>query len=198
MRILLLLTALALVSGCTRGQVDTPPADGSKDNVKNTDGLNAKDDFEDQLAALKPVDPVPAAKLAALLPKGPDGYTEEEPRTQDIEIDTFKYSLAERTYRKGDKTLEVKIQDAAHVRQLYESVVAGAKIKLKTNEMHHQPVNVDANPGFEQYTMANQRGELMVIVAKRHIVHIVAEGAPADFVLTVYKSIDRKALATLK
>jgi hypothetical protein len=196
MRWIAMLVFVTFISGCN--QAGNKPGDDKNNKDDQQQAKNEGDELEKELGAQKPVDPVPFAKLMPLLPKAPAGYEAEEPKGFDLSHEQFKYSAVEGTYRKGDRTLQVHIQDGAHVRGLYDAILAGRKLSFTSTEGHTKSVTLEGHPGFESYQKANQRTELWIVVARRHIVHITTEGEPADFATTVFKSIDVKKLASLK
>ena len=204
MRLLVLFFVPVLIVGCNRN-APAPQIDGKgKDHVHQGDGGNelpeqkTQDPLAAELAAMKPVEPVPFEKLQALLPPAPAGYKAEEPRGESIELGEYKHSYAERKYTKGDKNLDVKIHDCAQIKELYLSIQFASTFKVRNSEGHHLGVTIDGNPGIEQYKKADQSGELTVLVGKRHFVVITADGIQPAFLRTVYNSIDTKKLAALK
>lgn len=151
-----------------------------------------------EIAAMKPVDPVHFDKLLPLLPAAPAGFEAEEPKGETTEAGEFKYSQAERRYKKDDKIIDVKIQDAAHIPLFYAWLSVAAMMKKETTEGYEKGLTIDGDPAFERFTKSNQHGELTVLVAKRHIIEIRTDGVPSEMMRTVLSSIDRKALAALK
>lgn len=210
MRAILVVLSCFLLVGCLRGPAkpDKPEKiDEGEEISKNP--FKALDQFgkiadkmaaiQKEIAEMKPVDPVSFEKLLPLLPKPPAGYkTDDKPRGETTEFGEFKHSFVEQTYRKDDMTLTVKIHDAAQISALYASFSIAAMLNRTTTEGHEKGVTIDGNPGIDKYSKANQRAELTVMVGKRFLVDIHADGVSPDFARTVYSSIDLKALMALK
>jgi len=203
MRTLTSLCALMMFVGCSQN-APNPPKGEKTDDDKVNEILQIQDKISNSMALsneiqkMKPVDPVPFEKLVALLPAAPAGYKAEDPRGENLEAGEFKHSFAERRFTKDDRFLEVKIHDCAQIKELYASIEFASSIKIRNSEGHHLGVTIDGNPGIEQYKKADQRGELTVLVGKRHFVVITADGIQPEFLRSVYNSIDTKKLAALK
>jgi hypothetical protein len=154
--------------------------------------------IQKEIAEMKPVPPVHFDKLIPLLPAAPAGYEAEKPRGETTEAGEFQFSYAQRNYRAGDKSLEVKIQDAAHISQFYLWLSVAAMTKRETTEGYEKGITIGDDPAFERYTKDGKRLELTVLIAKRHVVEIRVNGEEPEFARAVLKSIDQKALAALK
>lgn len=210
MRLLMFGLALLFLSGCGRGTgkadkksaTDKEGVEISKNPFKAAAQASKMADkmaeIQKEIAEMKPVDPVHFDKLIALLPAAPAGYKADDPKGETVEFGEHKHSFAERTYRKDDKTLTVKIHDAAQISAFYAGIAFAAMMKRETTEGYEKGVTIDGNPAIEKYTKANKHGELTVMVAKRFLVEIRADDVAPEFVRTVYDSIDRKALGALK
>lgn len=191
-----ILFALLLVAGCVR---EPPPQLAIVENPnEESRPVNVMKTLDNEIHAMTPVDPVEPEKLIALLPAAPDGFKGEEPHGETIAFGDRKYSHAERKYSKDFKTLSIKIQDRARIGQLYTDIAAKQKLKIRNEDGHHVGLMIDGNPALEQYKVATDWSELTVLVGKRYLVIIQAEGLQPDFLHSVYQSIDVKALAALK
>ena len=214
MRKYIVFFAALFLAGCNRAAPVQPPVPVNKDKVVEGEEIS-KNPFKaidqvgklaDKMAALqkeieamKPVDPVPFDKLLPLLPAAPAGYKGEEPTGETVEFGEFKHSMVERRYAMDEgKTVSVKIHDAANISAFYAAVAAWSMLKREGTDGYEKGVTIDGNPGVEKYQKATQTGQLTVMVAKRHLVDIEANGVPQDFVRKVYGSMDLKKLSSLK
>lgn len=213
MRIFVLVLSFVFLEGCKSG-VET--ADNAK-KVAKDDGqpngespdkggdpasklLDQMAEIEKEAQALKPIDPVPFQKLLPFLPAAPKGYTGEEPQGTTIDLGEFKHSQAERSYRKGDHHLSITIQDTAHIPELYRGfATTRLHVKKIDSTTGHARTFANGNDiGLENYTKANQAGELVILVGKRFLITVRGDGIQPEFLHTIYKTIDRQKLLELK
>ncbi len=148
---------------------------------------------------MKPVDPVHFSKLVELLPAAPAGWSASgEPEGETTSGMGFKISRAEQNYTNGEKHLRVEIVDGAFNAPIYAGVTMLAQFSRETREGYEKGVTLDGNPGFEKFTKSGGQNELTMLVAKRYLVTINASGVELDFARSVWASMDRATLASLK
>lgn len=193
---------LLLAAGCSRKEKANEGKELSKNPITALSqiGEAAKKaaDAAKEASEMKPVDPVSFNALIPLLPAAPAGWTAEEPRGETSSGMGFKISDAERSYRKGDQHLHVKIVDGAYNSFVYAGVTMAAQFSHESTEGFEKGVTIDGNPGLEKWNRASKRGELNVVVGKRFLVSVEASPVDADFARTVFSSVDRAKLAALK
>ncbi|MSQ96884.1 MAG: hypothetical protein EXR98_20340 [Gemmataceae bacterium] len=219
MRMIAVLLALSFLVGCKRESVgpgpivahdkdDKTPVEKPDDKKKDPPAPEKPTDWAKEIETLKPVEPVDCEKLLPLLPKAPAGYQTQDAFADSAEFVampyetnmtyTIKYGFAEGIYRNGDKSLTVKILDTARIDAFYKWIPESAGLKSETEQGYKKFLTIDGNPSLEKYSTEDKRGDLTVMVAKRFQIEIIAKGVPPEFVQSVLKGIDRKALATLK
>jgi hypothetical protein len=176
--------------GCGRGEVPKQVMVDERDPTANEVSKLVK-----EIENMKPVDSVAVQKLIDLLPRSPSGFMAEKPSGEYSTVAQHNCAFAKCRYQENEKSLEVKILDAARIGDLYMGIVTTNK--RETSEGYEKGVAIDGNLGIEKYDKQAKRGHLSVIVGKRFIVTIDAQGVPDDFVRTVYRTIDVKNLAQL-
>ena len=209
MRTAFLLITFVLLVGCKPGAAPTPEkgddeaerkriAALQKGGGKPADNAEKIAAIEKEASEMKPVEPVHFEKLQPLLPQAPAGYKAERPNAETIKAGEFSHTYVECQYRKDDNFLTVKIHDTAMIPQLYKAFAVASQMSAETNEGHAKGVTVDGDPGWEEFKKASKRTTLTVLVGKRFLVEVRADGVPVEFAHTVLKSIDRKKLLALK
>lgn len=193
---------LLLVPGCSRREKANEGKELSKNPItamgQISEAARKAADAAKEASEMKPVDPVSFNALIPLLPAAPAGWTAEEPRGETSSGMGFKISDAERSYTKGDQRLHVKIVDGAYNSLIYAGVTMAAQFAHESTEGFEKGVTIDGDPGFEKWSKASKRGELNVVVGKRFLVSVEASPVDADFVRTVFGSVDRAKLAALQ
>ncbi|HUM02011.1 MAG TPA: hypothetical protein VL084_06975 [Thermoanaerobaculia bacterium] len=193
---------LLLLAACARKEKAGEGKELSKNPVaamgQISDAARKAADAAREASEMKPVDPVSFNALLPLLPAAPAGFTAEEPRGETTAAMGFKISEVERSYTKGEQRLHVKIVDGAYNSFVYAGVTMAAQFSHESTEGYEKGVTIDGSPGVEKWSQASRRGELVVVVGKRFLVSVDASPAEADFVRTVFGSVDRAKLASLK
>jgi hypothetical protein len=197
------LQALLLVAaGCSRREKANEGKELSKNPIaalsQISEAAKKAADAAKEASEMKAVDPVSFNVLLPLLPPAPPGFTAEEPKGETTAAMGFKISEAERSFRKGDQHLHVKIVDGAYNSFIYAGVTMAAQFSRESTEGYEKGVTIDGNPGLEKWNKASKRGELTVVVGKRFVVTVEASPVEADFVRSVYGSVDKAKLAALK
>jgi hypothetical protein len=194
--------ALLLAVGCSRKEKANEGHELSKNPIaamgQISEAAKKAAEAAKEASEMKPVDPVSFNALLPLLPPPPAGWTAEEPRGETSSGMGFRISDAERSYTKGDQHLHVKIVDGAYNSLIYAGVTMAAQFAHESTEGYEKGVTLDGNPGFEKWNKASKRGELSVIVGKRFLVDIDASPVDAEFVRSVYASVDKARLSALK
>ncbi len=148
---------------------------------------------------MKPVEPVHFSKLIELLPGTPSGWQAEEPTGETSSGMGFKVSQAGRHYTKEGASAEVSIMDGAFNGPLYAFVTMASQFSRETTEGFEKGVTIDGNPGIEKWQKNDKDAELTIVVAKRYIVSVKAngEGVDSEFVRKLLEKVDRAKLAKL-
>ncbi len=212
MRTFLTLAALVFLTGCARDSA-AQVVEQTQDAKKPVDDVKAPVDekpidWAKEIAAMKPIEPIDHEKLLPFLPKAPAGYQVREPYSDSAEFEaqpyhtdityTIKYTFAEALYRNGDKSVSVKILDAAKIDAFYKWIPETAALKKQTEAGHELGLTIGADPALEKYRKDEQRTDLTVMMGKRFHIEIITKGAPPEFAQVVLKSIDRAKLTALK
>ncbi len=137
------------------------------------------------------------AKLTPLL-GDVAGWEAEKAQGQTVDASGFKMTTAERTYRKGDASVNVHIMDYSESGQMLQAMTAAWGFSVETSDGYSKGVSVDGAKGFEQYENEPKRGTLFLLVAGRYILQIEAQGLPAAELQAWAKRVDIKKLAEVK
>ncbi len=204
-RFALLAAVLVLVpAGCRKPE---PAAEEGKELSKNpiaamgqiSDAAEKAQKAMKEAGEMKAVPPVPFAKLIELLPPAPNGWTPDgEPRGETTTAAGFSVSKAERSFSNGDKHLHVSITDGAYNAPLYAAITMVAQFSHESTEGFEKGVTIDGEPGVEKFRKDGGHGEITVVVGKRYLVTVEADGVAPDFARTVFGQVDRARLASLK
>ena len=193
---------LLLLGACARKEKSGEGKELSKNPIaalsQISDAAQKAADAAKEASEMKPVDPVSFNALLPLLPAAPAGFTAEEPRGETTAAMGFKISEVERSYTKGDQHLHVKIVDGAYNAFIYAGVTMAAQFSRESTEGYEKGVTIDGSPGVEKWSKESRRGELTVVVGKRFLVSVDASPVEPDFVRTVFASVDRAKLTSLK
>jgi len=193
---------LLLLGACARKEKSGEGKELSKNPIaalsQISDAAQKAADAAKEASEMKPVDPVSFNALLPLLPAAPAGFTAEEPRGETTAAMGFKISEVERSYTKGDQHLHVKIVDGAYNAFIYAGVTMAAQFSRESTEGYEKGVTIDGSPGLEKWSKESRRGELTVVVGKRFLVSVDASPVEPDFVRTVFASVDRAKVTSLK
>jgi len=193
---------LLLLGACARKEKSGEGKELSKNPIaalsQISDAAQKAADAAKEASEMKPVDPVSFNALLPLLPAAPAGFTAEEPRGETTAAMGFKISEVERSYTKGDQHLHVKIVDGAYNAFIYAGVTMAAQFSRESTEGYEKGVTIDGSPGVEKWSKESRRGELTVVVGKRFLVSVDASPVEPDFVRTVFASVDRAKVTSLK
>ncbi len=178
-RFLSLGAVLLLVTACG-GKPDSETVKEGVDFSKNPlEALNEVNKLQKDLEKvtqdlqnLEPVDPVPFADLIESLPDQPSAWEAEEAEGETNSVGEFKISQAERTYRQGEKQIEVKIIDWAHNQALSAPFVLSSRFSQESTKGYNKGIQIGESVGREEYKNDSKRGSLNLLVGKRFLVEI--------------------------
>lgn len=197
--------ALVLTAGCFRKK-EQPESEG-KELSKNPiaalgqiqDAVKKAQQAAKESEDMKPVEPIHFSRLIELLPKAPAGWTADgEPRGETTNAMGFKVSTAEQSYSQEGKSLRVKLTDGAFNAPLYTVITMAAQFARESTEGYEKGVTFDGNPGVEKWHKNGGDAELNVVVGKRFFVEIEGSGITPEVVHSVWASVDRAKIASLK
>lgn len=145
---------------------------------------------------------IEAARLIALLPDAPTGWSADKPEGITSESGGFQITTASRTYVKGNAddapTATVHIIDSANNQQFQDATKAMWGSTSSTADGYDKAVTVAGLPGFEHFANADQTGVLWVIAGGRFFVQVETTRQPAAELQTWLARVDIKKLAALK
>lgn len=147
---------------------------------------------------------LPYKDLEAYLPASLDGYTGEEPSGQSMKTAGMAFSTASRSYKQGDKTLEVTVMDYNGASTLYQGASAmfalGMGFESEDDETltRAAPLKQDGVKGIETLGKKTGDADLNLAVGDRFIVSVKASGQK-DLALVeqVAQQLDLAKLAKL-
>ena len=126
------------------------------------------------------------------------GWTAEKAAGQTLDAAGFKMTNVERTYAKGEQSVQVRILDYSESGPLLQGLTAAWAFSSETTEGYQKGVTVDGMKGMEQFTNDGKSGHLFLLVAGRYMVEVETTGLPAADMQVWVKKFDLKKLAELK
>ena len=145
---------------------------------------------------------VQAARLIALLPPPPAGWTSDKPEGSTTQSEGFEITTVGNTYVKGTAddapTATINIIDSANNQQFQDATKAMWSATSNTPEGYDKAVTVAGLPGFEHFTNADQTGVLWVIAGGRFFVQVETTKQPATELEGWLARIDLKKLSGIK
>ena len=154
------------------------------------------------LIAAKASPVIEAARLIALLPDPPAGWSADKPEGATTQTDGFQITTVSRTYVQGDAdnapTATVNIIDSANNQQFQDATKAMWSATSDTPEGYDKAVTIAGLPGFEHFANSDQTGVLWVIVSGRFFVQVETTRQPATGLEAWLTRIDLKKLSALK
>jgi hypothetical protein len=145
---------------------------------------------------------IQAARLIALLPQPPAGWSADKPEGSTTDSDDGRITTVGNTYVKGDAddapTATINIIDSANNQQFQDATKAMWSATSDTPEGYDKAVTVGGLPGFEHFTNADQTGVLWVVAGGRFFVQVETTRQPASELEGWLTRIDLKKLSVLK
>lgn len=141
---------------------------------------------------------VPVEKLTPFLKEIEGWKAEGAPEGESIKVGEGTYTVAYRSYSKGQKSLEITLIDGAGIPQAYEDYE-----DLKTEVGGKGPnapksVTVAGFPGIEVFEPESETATLMIMVKDRFLVILDVDGATAkEDLKPLALQLDLKGLAVL-
>jgi hypothetical protein len=179
-----LMLALAACSGGSKPSSDIKEGENLSSNPigqvrQFSQALSEFEQVQKELENMKPVDPLPFSDLMAMLPDAPAGWEAEKPTGESTQMGEWKFAQARRSYRSGDKTIDIEIQDWAYQYGLYAPFFLTASFSQETSEGYNKGIRIGQDPGREEYNYEGQRGTLSLLVGKRFLTGIKGSGIAA-------------------
>lgn len=145
---------------------------------------------------------VPAARLIAMLPAPPAGWSADKPEGSTSQSDDGQITTVSNTYVKGDAddapTATINIIDSANNQQFQDATKAMWSQTSSTPEGYDKAVTVAGLPGFEHFANSDQTGVLWVVAAGRFFVQVETTRQPASDLEGWLTRIDLKKLSDMK
>jgi len=145
---------------------------------------------------------IAAARLIALLPPPPAGWTADKPEGSTTQSEGFDITTVGNTYVKGDAdgapTATINIIDSANNRQFQDATKAMWSATSDTPEGYDKAVTVQGLPGFEHFANSDQTGVLWVIAGGRYFVQVETTKQPATDLESWLTRIDLRKLSAIK
>ncbi len=203
----LMLFCLSLfVVGCSSDSGTSSGNSGNSDDIKipGLGGLNEivndVKNAAEQLENGEAKPPVNFRKLKEQLPQSAGGYTLEKSSGESSGMGSMKYSVAKGTYKSGDGTIKVSIQDFGS----YGAAIMGfaawglVDIDKESDDGYERTTKYKSHKAMQKYNTKRQTGSFEVIAGKRFLVKVEARKAPEASMKAVMDGIDLDALAALK
>jgi hypothetical protein len=184
------IAGILLLSGCT-----------GKDTSQGTDTENkitpTTNDSSPEKPALGTVQTVHFSKLIELLPESPTGWTADEPQGNTFTIENGSWSMASKTYTKGDTgRAEVTIMDSAYYNVGMFQAWKGF-VQWESTDGYYKTTTVKGFPAFETYSKSSKTYGRYINIKDRFMVYITAENDDKDVLNALENSINFNGIETL-
>ena len=186
----IVLTGILLLSGCT-----------GKDT---TQGTNTQNENTPQTKETSPEKPAPGtvqtvhfSKLIEMLPASPAGWTADEPQGNSFTIESGSWSMASRTYTKGNTdSATVTIMDSAYYNvglfQAWEGFV-----QWESTDGYYKTTTVKGFPAFETYSKSAKTYGKYINIKDRFMVYIIAGNNDKEVLNSLENSINFNGIGGL-
>ena len=174
------LASLILLSGCSllSGKADVKEGADIDNPIAAIQKIatlaGEAENWQKELENLEPVDPLPFQDLIATLPEPPADWEADDATGSINSMGEFSLSEAGRSYRNGDKRIQLKVMDWAHNQAMYLPFMMAAQFSQDSTEGYNKGIEIDGAPGREEFTYATNQGNLQLLHGKRF--HISVEG----------------------
>jgi len=184
------IAGILLLSGCT-----------GKDTSQGTDTGNDKTTTTKDSSPEKPapgtVQTVHFSKLIEMLPESPAGWTADEPQGSSFTIENGSWSMASKTYRKGDTgRAEVTIMDSAYYNVGLFQAWKGF-VQWESTDGYYKTTTVKGFPAFETYSKSGEQYGKYINIKDRFMVYIIAENNDKDVLNALENSINYNGIGAL-
>lgn len=187
--LVLAIIGILLLSGCTGKDTDQTTSTGDDQGAASDSTINKP--------AKGSVQAIHFSKLMELLPEPQSGWTADEPTGGSYTVEDGSWSMAARTYKKGDnERATVTIMDSAY----YEVGLFTAWksfVQMETSEGYFKTTKVKGYPAFETYSKSSKDYGLFVNVKDRIMVNIVVDNDDKDALTAIQNSINYAGIEAL-
>lgn len=181
--ILILITAIigmVLFSGCT----------GKDADQENDEEAGPGTSTSDSTPAGGTVQAVNFKKLVEFLPEAQSGWTAEEPTGGSYTIEEGSWSLASRTYNKGeDESATVTIMDSAFYNVGMFQAWKGF-VQMETTDGYFKKATVKGYPAFETYSKSSKEYGTYVNIKDRFMVYVIVDNDDKDALAQIQNSVN--------
>lgn len=150
--------------------------------------------------AVPAVEPVPFEQLVALLPKL-QGWEGPSPEGKITASPGYKISSASAKYQRTvdgqNQVVSLAIVDGAYSSEAYGPFARMAYSNPNAPNMHKRGIEVDGNPGIEEWHMESKGVTVALFVARRFMFTLEGTGLPQEAVAEWMQGVDLKKLAAL-
>ena len=123
---------------------------------------------------------------------------EDDAEGQTTSAMGYSLTQVERDYSSGDKSLNIQIVDGGYAPMAYAGIQMMMNFEVDTSEEYIKKTEVKGFNGIEKYTYEDKEAEVMLLVAKRFIVHLSGEEFEGtEELVTIAGSLDLEGLAKL-
>lgn len=180
--LVLAIIGILLLSGCTGKDTDQ--------TTSTKDGQGATSDSTVNKPAKGNVEALNFKKLIEFLPEAQSGWTAEEPSGGSYTIEDGSWSMASRTYKKGDEeTATVSITDSAYYNVGLFEAWKGF-VQFETTEGYFKKTTVKGYPAFETYSKGSKEYGSYVNIKDRLMVYIIVNKDDKNALTAIENSIN--------
>jgi len=142
--------------------------------------------------------PVNWRKLTPFLIDFPGWEADGDAEGQTVTMGAYKISNAKRSYKSGDKELDIEIIDGSGYQMIYAAFNMMKNFEIDTSDEYVKKITIDDFPGVEKYEYKDKDAEIMILVAKRFLLKLNAENVKDTAeLIKILKKLDLKGLAKL-
>jgi hypothetical protein len=111
----------------------------------------------------------------------------------------MKVTNVDRSYSAGEQSVKIEITDAAYAPMLRAPFAMAAMIEEDSSEGYRKGTRIGGEPAIVEWKESSKRSTASVLVGKRFMVHVRANGAASDTTAKdISGALDLAKLATLK
>jgi len=174
---------------------------GSNAEGTVTDAIKGLQDAVNKIKTDKDLkEPVNFRSLKKLLPETLAGMPRTDQNGKTTGAMGFKISMAEATYKEGDKKLKVDIVDAGGIGGALMGTAAWSQLEIdeESNDGFKRTIEIDGNKSYQECSNSNSRCQLAMMVAERFVVSLEGRNIDMDKLMEIGKGMDLSNLKNLE
>lgn len=120
---------------------------------------------------------LPAEKVGKLLPHKVKGYAASNFKNSLITLGTLRYSLAERSFTRGNKSVKILLFDYAEAPIMFDQAIRKWRQmnRIENDSVIHRPYNHADSASWESYSLPSKKSQIVMGINKRFFLTITGE-----------------------